>query len=406
MRINTNVSAINASNNLSRVQEMASESMAKLSSGFRINKAADDAAGLGIANKFHSDTRALTQASRNAEQANSLLQVAEGSTSTVQKVLERMKELATQAGSDTVDADARGRINTEFKQLRSEIQRTVDTTTFQGNKLLDGSYGAVVGKSGGTLTTVAASAVGSSATAVGLAVDSSKVQADTYTLTVAAGSGTTATATLTNGSGVSQQLTYTAGSTNRVAAADTTLGFTQFGISLNVAATHDLATESGQTMVFTSTGSGGNFVIGSTDGQYGTNGSNILNVSLGKLAITGANATTGLSLGDGSSSTTTDLDLSTASGARSAIANIDAGIRTVSSTLGGIGAAQNRISYALDNLKTTIANFSAAESVIRDVDMADEMTKFSKSNILAQAGTAMLAQANQAGQGVLQLLRG
>src|SRR4051794_2167003 len=110
MRINTNVSALTAANNLSRVQDAASESMGKLSSGFRINKAADDAAGLGIANKLRADTRSMSQASRNAEQANSLLQVAEGSTGTIQKMLERMKELATQSGSDTVDSSGRGRI--------------------------------------------------------------------------------------------------------------------------------------------------------------------------------------------------------------------------------------------------------------------------------------------------------
>src|SRR4051812_27528063 len=141
MRINTNVGAMNAANSLSRVQNAVSSSMEKLSSGFRINKAADDAAGLGIANKLRADGRALSQASRNAEQTNSLLQVAEGATSTIQSVLERMKELATQSGSDTVDASGRQAINAEFTALRSEIDRTVATTKFQGNALLDGTFG-------------------------------------------------------------------------------------------------------------------------------------------------------------------------------------------------------------------------------------------------------------------------
>src|SRR6185503_3334728 len=141
MRINTNVSALTAANNLNRVQNAVSESMAKLSSGFRINKAADDAAGLGIANKLRADGRALSQASRNADQTNSLLQVAEGSTSTIQSILERMKELATQAGSDTVDANGRAQIQSEFSSLRSEIDRTVSTTKFEGNGLLDGTFG-------------------------------------------------------------------------------------------------------------------------------------------------------------------------------------------------------------------------------------------------------------------------
>lgn len=300
MRINTNVSALNAANNLSRTQDAVASSMAKLSSGFRINKASDDAAGLGIANKLSADTRALSQAARNAEQGNSLLSVAEGSASTIQKMLERMKELATQAGSDTVDTAARGRIDTEFRALRDEITRTVATTKFQGANLLDGTYGS---------------------------------------------------------------------------APDT-----------------------------------GNFLIGATDGQYDTTTptatANVLNVQLGNLSVTAANAgpDTGLNLGDGEVGVT-NLDLTTGAGARDATTQIDAALVTVNAALGGIGAAQNRISYAQDNLKTTIANFSAAESVIRDVDMAEEMTKFSKNNILAQAGTAMLAQANQSGQSVLKLLQ-
>src|SRR5437764_74564 len=125
MRINTNVSALNAGNNLSRVQDSISESLAKLSSGLRINKSGDDAAGLGIANKFHADARALSQASRNAEQAASLLQIADGGVSTVQSMLERMKELATQSASDNTDGDAtsgaRKRIQSEFAALSAEI---------------------------------------------------------------------------------------------------------------------------------------------------------------------------------------------------------------------------------------------------------------------------------------------
>src|SRR5688500_635073 len=136
MRINTNISALNAYRNLGETNNAVSSSMQKLSSGFRINRAADDAAGLGIANRLRADTRALSQASKNAEQANSVLQIAEGATSTIQKMLERMKELATQAGSDSVDASGRTRIQSEFAQLQEEITRTVDTTKFQGGHLL------------------------------------------------------------------------------------------------------------------------------------------------------------------------------------------------------------------------------------------------------------------------------
>src|SRR3954463_10616643 len=141
MRINTNVSALNTLRSLGKTESAVSSSMAKLSSGFRINKSGDDAAGLGIANKLNADVRASSQASRNAEQAGSVLQIMDGATQSVQSILERMKELATQSASDSVDTNARTRIDQEFKDLRSEIGRIVDTTKFQGNKLLDGAFG-------------------------------------------------------------------------------------------------------------------------------------------------------------------------------------------------------------------------------------------------------------------------
>src|SRR5438067_2025360 len=141
MRINTNTSALSALRNLGRTDDAVSKSMQKLSSGFRINRSGDDAAGLGIANKMHADVRAAGQASRNAEQAGSVLQIIDGAFTHVQSILERMKELAAQAASDSVDSNARTRIQQEFSDLRSEIGRTVDTTKFQGTKLLDGGFG-------------------------------------------------------------------------------------------------------------------------------------------------------------------------------------------------------------------------------------------------------------------------
>ncbi len=614
MRINTNVSALNAANNLSRTQMDASESMAKLSSGFRINKAADDAAGLGIANKLRADTRALSQASRNAEQTNSLLQVAEGSTSTIQKMLERMKELATQSGSDSVDQGGRDRIASEFTALRSEISRTVSTTKFQGNALLDGSFGltanelktsdvslasastaaagtykftvsngvvsldkgttnigtvtvasiaassydAVAGKvtldfgSGANKISVAVAASSATdaasitagldgkafgitagavvhtsnldATALGKGITAgataASVTAGNYHVAVVDASATTSLASQTYVTGLSAntasgtdasyvmrvingrldvyastdlaQTTSLAGAALAVdgtataiasTAAGTALGFgaTAFTVDATVAAVNTkakIATEfDGKTITVTGAtielqqgivGAGttpqgaivklgaftdgisklsslnvGGIAISSDNMNAGGNTYANLKATLnatefevGNRGTAGSTTTAGSVTGnstvkqasflvDASGSykssdvvkltalnlSTTALgidavDLSSASGALDGLTKIDSAISTVSSALGSIGANQNRIGYAQDNLKTKIANFSAAESVIRDVDMADEMTKFSKSNILAQAGTAMLAQANQAAQGVLQLLRG
>jgi len=274
MRINTNVSALAAANNLSKTQSAVQASTAKLSSGFRITRAADDAAGLGTANVLRSDIRAYTQASRNAEQANSVYSIAEGAASSVQSMLERMKELATQAASDTVDSNGRSRINDEFTQLTSEIDRTVSGTKFQGQALLDGNYSAT-------------------------------------------------------------------------------------------------------------------FLVGAS-GDY--TGNDVLSVDGSKTDLSTA------TLGIDSSA------VDTLSGAQDALTALDTAIGTVNSALGYIGASQSRMENAITTLKTTVQNYSAAESTIRDVDMADEMVNFSKNNILAQAGTAILAQANQAGQGILKLL--
>ncbi|MFI5309592.1 MAG: flagellin [Gemmatimonadales bacterium] len=366
MRINTNVSALAAARNLSVVQDQVKASTEKLSSGFRINHASDDAAGLGIANTLRADIRAYTQASRNAEQANSVYNIAEGATSSIQNMLERMKELAAQAASDSVDSNGRSRINQEFTQLQSEISRTVSTTKFQGNALLNGAFGAAVDNASTALTT---------ATAGVYDVQIGGAAVGSYTLSSAGG-----VATLSNGA-TSQTLGVTSGQNQ-------TLSFTQFGISVRTNTTVGAGTLDG--MNVTVGGGAGTFLVGAS-GAYSTNDT---------LSITGSSLDLTVStLGIGASA------VDTLANAQTALSALDTAIGKVNAAVGVIGAGQSRIANAISNLKSTVQNYSAAESTIRDVDMADEMVKFSKNQILAQAGTAMLAQANQAGAGVLQLLR-
>lgn len=372
MRINTNVSALNAYRNLSETNNSVASSMQKLSSGFRINRAADDAAGLGIANRLRADTRALTQASKNAEQANSVLQITEGATSSVQKMLERMKELATQAGSDSVDDSGRTRIKAEYDKLKDEIARTADTTKFQGKALLQGGAGASVS--------------GTAAAAVGVyEITQSGAKAGTYTVaataagvvTITNAAGDTATATAVNGKN--------------------TLSFAAFGLTISTDSSFAIANTTLNTTNITVTAgaNGGEFLVGSSGDYAGQD----------LITLDAVNLTTG-SAGLGLDALTLTGTGGTTAEWRSVITGIDTAMGKVNTVLGDIGATQNRIEFAQSNLKTSIQNFSAAESVIRDLDMAEEMTKFSKNNILAQAGTAMLAQANQSAQGVLQLLRG
>jgi len=364
MRINTNVSALQAHNNLVGVNNELSKSMAKLSSGFRITRAADDAAGLGIANVLRADIRALNQASRNAEQAGSVLNIADGAAGTVQKMLERMKELAAQSASDSVDSAGRARITSEYQALRAEIDRTVSTVKFQGNALLNGSFGATIDSS----STVLAAATGVYAARLNGA------GAGAYTFSSGAN-----VVTLTNGS-VSQTLGVTS-------ATKQTLNFTALGISVDTTASVGAATVAGNVTV----GAGSGSFLVSSSGQYSTND---------QITINGS----GLDLRSSALSVATDP--TTLANAQAALAEIDTAITTVNTAIGTIGSLQSRIETATENVRITVQNFSAAQSTIRDLDMAEEMTNFTKSQILSQAGTAMLAQANQSGQSVLTLLRG
>ena len=367
MRINTNVSALNTQRVLGQTNAAVSKQIGRLSSGFRINSAADDAAGLGIANKLRSDVRAMKQASRNAEQANSLLQVAEGATQTISSILDRMKELAVQSASDNVNDTDRGLIQKEFAQLQSEVKRTVDTTTFQGKTLLNNSLGnSVTGGSVDTDTT-GVQAISIAGTSTG-----------TYTI-----DQSTTSITMSSG-GKSQTLTG-------VAAGQQTLNFDLFGVSIE---TDGAFTVAGDELDGNITVGGGNtqFVV-SVSGDAAGNDA----ITLGALDLRDTTLGNGTKLNAWS--------LSSKTNAQTALTNIDHAIGQISEAFGTIGAALNRVGYATENVNTAIQNFSAAESTIRDADMAMEMTELSRVQILQQAGTAMLAQANQAPQSVLQLLR-
>jgi flagellin len=257
MRINTNVGALTASRNLF-VNNMATDSsMRKLSSGLRISRAADDAAGLSIANKLRAQSRSLVQASSNAEQGNAMLQIAEGAASTIQRILERQKELIIQRDSTGNNSTVATTLNAEIADLNTEVTRIIGATNFQGAAVFGSLSFQVNDGSGGNQVTV----------------DSSLTAAQ-----VSVGSGAT-------------------------------------------------------------------------------------------------------------------------------ITDVDNALTSINSVLAEIGAGQNVLDYTVQNLKNSIVNVRAAESTIRDVDMAEEMANFTKNNVLSQAAQAMLSQANQSSQGVLGLLR-
>jgi len=274
LRINTNVAALNAHRQLADTDARLSVSMERLSSGYRINKAKDDVAGLSIANKFRMEVRSLRMAQQNVSQASSLLQVAEGGAQKIETIVERLKELATLAASDNTDDTGRARLDSEASALLSEIDRIAQDTKYGSTQLLTGSV----------------------------------------------------------------NMTFQIGSGNTAAQDQITVNLSQ-GLE-----TSDLGLNS--------------------------------------------------------------ISLSTLASAQSALSSIDNALTSVNIAMGEIGAAQSRLDFASANLAITIENIAATESTIRDVDMAFEVVTFTKNQILLQAGTAMLAQANMAPQSILALLGG
>jgi len=414
LSVNTNVAALNAYRNLSTTQNSLNKSLERLSSGYRINKAADDAAGLAISEGLRSQIGGLTQAVRNTQDGTSVVQTAEGALSETTSILQRMRDLSVQASSGgSLNDDAKSSIQKEISQLKSELTRISDTTTFNGTKLLDGNYKGTfqVGANAGETISVT---IGKAASAAGLGVDGVDVTAlGAYTNAAASGAGAVVTTNAT--SGAAAKLTfYKAGTDNfdtassgTVASFDDLTGQISFG-----GKTFDLNSVdySGQTAA-----SGALAALNAAaNAALGTTGNNFASDASGNLVYTTPNSVSGYTdaagaVDDGTQSTADQIAAATptfsgASGASDAIKKIDDAINAVSSQRADLGAIQNRFEHTINNLNTAIENTTASESRIRDTDMASEMTSFTRAQVLTQAGTSMLAQANQSTQSILKLL--
>jgi len=375
MRINTNIEALNAQRNLSATAAKYASSVEKLSSGLRINRAADDAAGLGISEKLNAQVTGLNQAQRNAQDGISMVQTAEGALTEVHSMLQRIRELAVEGANSTVGTADASSIKAEITSLQAEINRIATKTTFNGQNLLTGTMSvsqdatstAKVGV--GLNTTVAASIT---------AVDVSGAKASyTYSL---AGAGTNVT--LSDGHGNSQTLALDA--TLAVGNGTETLNFSSLGVKITVVGAAaktaaDLATDLNLKTVVTGATTQAVF-------QIGANENDTLQASF-DAAIKG--------YGDAPSTGT----------AGTLISATDAAIATVSGIRGGYGAVENRLSHTVASISVASENLNASQSRIKDLDVASEMVNFTKTQILQQAGTSILAQANSAPQSILTLLR-
>lgn len=377
LRIQNNIAAMNAHRNLSLSDSRFSKSLERLSSGFRINKAADDAAGLSVSQGFRTDIAAFKIASRNTSEANSMLQVAEGGADQIGNMLIRLKELATQAASAN-GSDNLLTIDSEAESVKSEIDRIAAGTKYGDTALIDGTYGITINSTGTAIT------AGNGFTAI-----SGMKSGYTYKINFADTVGTDRQIQITafDGSGTTVGIESVMGYAEATAASTSKISFSSLGVDLTI--NNNLGTNiSG---------------LAASDVTAGTNGNSTF-----QLGATNNSATDQLTVTLNGMDTTdlgiSSLDLGTSANAQTALTTIDTAVDSLSSFRGNIGAFQNRLGFASANLASIIENVQSAESVIRDVDMAAEMTTFTKNQIFLQAGTAMLAQANMAPQAVLQLL--
>jgi flagellin len=388
MRINTNIEALNAQRNLSATAAKYASSVEKLSSGLRINRAADDAAGLGISEKLNAQVMGLNQAQRNAQDGISMVQTAEGALTEVHSMLQRIRELAVEAANSTVGSADAASINAEVTSLKAEINRIAQKTTFNGQNLLTGTM--AVSQNNATSTAIVGTALATGAAASISAVDVSGAKASTtYTLSSAGGAGTL---TLADGVGNSQQVTLDA---TIGADGTTTINFGTLGVSLTIVGASaktgaNLSTDLATLAVATGANTGAVFQIGANEGD--------------NLAVGFANAQSSAYTGFDAAIAAFTSGLNTTT-AGALITATDAAIATVSSIRGGYGAVENRLAHTVASISVASENLNASQSRIKDLDVASEMVNFTKTQILQQAGTSILAQANSAPQSILTLLR-
>ena len=440
LRINQNIAAQNAYRNLSITDSQMSKSLEKLSSGFRINRAADDAAGLSISEGLRAQIGGLKVAVRNTQDGVSVAQTAEGSLNEVTSILQRMRDLAVQASnSGATDSDAAAAANKEMAQLNAELDRIGSTTAFGKQKLLDGTFGATAKthftdaatNSVAALTTGAMAAMGTKVTAPTSTAADGVTPVWKFDLTEVAGltkaPNDTGTTNLTT-TPITVEVPAVASDATPQDLAKAVNGaisdaLKQRGFQGNEI-TMSAKVDSNNVITYGLSGAG-DFAITDTDGVL-TGAADVSDdaTNAGGLAIdltsaldstggnkgafqVGANANQKINIQigavDSQSLGTAALDLS--DDPDSAITVLDKALQSVSDSRASLGAYQNRFDHTINNLNVAVENLSASESRIRDTDMAQEMVSYTRAQILTQAGTSMLSQANQSAQNVLSLLR-
>ena len=389
--INSNISALTAQSALAANSRAQSSSMQQLSTGLRINSAKDDAAGMAIAAKMTSQIRGLDQAVRNANDGISLLQTADGSLTAVSDMLQRMREISVQASSDSNVSSDRTALNNEFSQLRNEINRVASNTQWNGMNILDKSIASGTGL---LKFQVGANAGQTIEMTLGNFSTASATQGTTAAVTTTtAGSGPGATAaaqvstlTIAGTPALGDIISVSVGDKSYVHKVTAGAAAVQTVTEIALAIQGGLGGASGVTGVGI-TLNAGVMTFTSSSGAYG---SNTFSISANQAGL--------LSSVRGS-------DITTQANANSAIGAVDSALAQVNGGRAEIGATINRLTYAADNLTNVSTNTSASRSRVQDTDFAKASTELARTQIIAQAATAMLAQANQSQQSVLALLK-
>lgn len=386
MRINHNIAALNTHRQLGANTGASSKNLEKLSSGLRINRAGDDAAGLAISEKMRGQIRGLDMAQKNAQDGISLIQTAEGALTETHSILQRMRELAVQASSDTNEGVDRQKLQSEVDELSKEIKRISTDTEFNNQKVLNGNFSDKTFHIGAN-----------SGQSIKLSInDMSNEKLGVATAKGVTEELTDVGATITNYSDKDLNFSTAAAGTTEVT--ETTAVYDDAAGTVTIT----LAQKADGTITASKED-----VLKALQKEFDKQG---LDVEVKSDGTNGAAAAIGTAVDVAAVDPdviddTKGVRISTQAAADKAITTINNALNTVSEERSKLGANQNRLEHTINNLGATSENLTAAESRIRDVDMAKEMMEFTKNNILTQAAQAMLAQANQQPQGVLQLLR-
>ncbi|MFC1234347.1 flagellin [Vibrio sp. F74] len=375
MNVNTNVSAMTAQRHLSGAADGLNKSMERLSSGYKINGAKDDAAGLQISNRLTAQSRGLDMAVRNANDGISIAQTAEGAMKETTNIMQRMRDLSLQSSNGSNSRSERVAIQEEISALNDELNRIAETTSFGGNKLLNGSYGTksfqigadsgeAVILSMGNMRSDDSAMAGKSYTAAEGKDENWAVQAGSNDLIIS----------YNDESGEAKEITVNAKAGNDLEELATYINGQNSDVKASVG-------EEGKLQVFASNQS----------------------VQNGDVSFSGALAGE-LNIGAGTEQSVDDIDVTTVAGSQQAVAILDGALKNVDSHRAGLGAFQNRFNHAISNLDNINENVNASRSRIMDTDFAKETTQMTKSQILQNASTSVLAQAKQAPSAALSLL--